>query len=176
MKKLLTSLCFALAILALLSGNAFSRGGGGGGGRGGFGKGGGNNYNRPTPTPEPTPTPAPSPVQGIISNVTPFAVSIKTSPQAVEQTFKVGATTTITLNAVPVNIAALKPGMTATITPTADKIYASSVVAVVPVAAATPTPVAVSKPQPQQSPAAAQQTPAQQPPGSASAPFGRPMP
>ncbi len=171
MKKLLLLpfVACAIFVLALLvSSPAYSRGGGGGG-RGFGGRDNGYGQEAPTPKPTPTPTPAPAPVQGVISNVTAFAVSIKTNPQAMDQTYKVGFQTTITVNNVPSTIGALKPGMIATITPAADNIYATSIVASLPatVAVATPAPHPPGSSSPQQQPPPSAST---LPPGSA--PFG----
>ena len=186
MKKLLLLPCVALAIFILLPDQAFSRGGGGGGG--GRGRGNGNNGDneaQPTPRPSPSPSATPAqPIQGTISNVTPFAISIKTNPQATAQTFKVATNTTITLNGVPVTIAALKPGMLATVTPAAaavfDGLYATSIVATLPVATPAATPALATNPPAQPPRQTAPQPPAaQQPPGATtqaggqSAPFGQ---
>jgi hypothetical protein len=171
MQKLLSLLGVTLAILMLLPDHAYARGGGGGGG----GRGGGRqNQQEDTPkaTPTPTPAPAPVPVQGVITAVTPFAISLNNGPQTVILTFKVGRDTTITLTGKTVTIADLKPGMTATIKPAADRVYADSIVATVPVAATpTPAPVADSGPAPR--PYVPPAPAAQGPTGPTPPPFGQ---
>jgi len=144
MNKLSSFTGIALAIFMLLPGHAYSRGGGGGGGGG---RGNQDAQDNAQPTPTPTPKPAPVPVQGVITAVTPFAVSLNNGPQTVTLTFKVGRDTTITLGGRTVTVADLKPGMLATIKPAADRVYADSIVASMPVVATpTPAPATASAP------------------------------
>lgn len=112
--------------------HAYSRGGGGGGGR---------RFNNDDDTPAkatPTPAPAPATVQGTIIGVTPFAVSVQVTPQAPSITFKVGNTSSITLNGRVVGVNDLKPGMIATIKPMQDNVYANTITATLPAPVAPP--------------------------------------
>jgi hypothetical protein len=161
MNRFLSLAGAVLALFLLLPGQAYSRGGGG--------RQNDQENDRPTPTPAPTPAAA-VPVQGIISEVTPFAVSIKTSPLTTALSYKVSRDTPITLNGKTVTVADLKPGMLATVTPARDNVYADSIVASIP--AAEP-PAGSSVPPDAQASVPVPQAPASSSSSSSYSPFGR---
>ncbi len=115
--------------------------------------------------------PAPAaavPVQGVVTEVTPFAVSIQSSPQTTALVYKVSRDTPITLNGRNVTVADLKPGMIATVTPARDNVYADSIVASIPAAA----PPEASSAQPV-APVSVPQSPGSTSSASTYSPFGR---
>lgn len=118
MRKLMFPLYFALVLVIALPLNAYSKGA--------------KRITTTTPKPSASPTPAPSPtppttIQGTLLSVGPNFITMRDDKASTAHMFKVNSYTQVTINARPVTLAALKPGMALTLKPTPDQIYATSV-------------------------------------------------